>query len=114
MCTACTWDVRASLTGFNYYCDTLNNTTRYREGILRMITNHGLSIQIARIEILSLHKLTVKHFTSLEEAYDAADVLVKTQRASPAFAGIADLWPDQIFPDMKQLDQFYYANHEGT
>jgi len=57
--------------------------------------------------------LKPKDFGTPEEAYAAADVLVKTQRALPVFSRTAEMYPDQLLGS-KQLDQFYYFLHAGT
>jgi len=67
----------------------------------------------ARIQILAYHGLTLSSFSTAQEAYDAADVLIAKQRSQELFQNVADAFPDQIV-GVKQLDQFYYFSHEGT
>ena len=65
----------------------------------------------ARIEVLSLKKLTVDHFPSLVEAFEAADALVK--RCAEDFPELVAKNPPRLFPDMPQLDQFFFIEQTG-
>ena len=72
----------------------------------------NLSHVWSRIEILELYKLKPKHFTSMEEAFKAADALVAKQKAE--MPSIEEQYPAMLFPNMPSLDQFYYVNSSGT
>ena len=65
----------------------------------------------ARIEILDTVKLTVAHFESMQQAFEAADKMVEQRRVEvPKLAET----PDKIFPGFPQLDQFWFAEFKGT
>jgi hypothetical protein len=65
-----------------------------------------------RIEILDCHKLKPDHFASMEEACNAADVMVSGLKAN--WPLMAEEHPDILIPGVPMLDQFWYFKHEGT
>ena len=65
----------------------------------------------SRIQVLQCHGLGADDFESSEKAYEAADTLIATQRQT--INGVEEAHPDIIFPGVKQLDQFWYAQCKG-
>ena len=70
-------------------------------------------VSLSRMEILDAHGLKLGHFNNQEDAWTNADRLIEVQRALPTFASITDVYPD-IVEGFKNLDRFYYVNHEGA
>ena len=68
-------------------------------------------IAYARIEALDYKKLSLEHFPSLVEAFEAADVLFK-QCAENHPEQVAN-HPPILFPGMPQLDQFWLIENTG-
>ena len=64
------------------------------------------------MEILDCHKLKPEHFSSMEEALKAADVMVALLKENNP--GLEDAHPDIKVPGVPLLDQFYYFKAEGT
>ena len=64
------------------------------------------------MEILDCHKLSKDHFSTMEEANRAADIMVAGLKAN--FPHMEEEHPDVTVPGMSMLDQFWYFKHEGT
>ena len=74
--------------------------------------NCNLSLSILRIQILATRGLAPNDFNTVEEANIAADLLVKDfHHKYPAKKA---LHPDIIFAGQPMLDQFWFAEHNGT
>ena len=74
--------------------------------------NCNLSLSILRMQILATRGLAPKDFNTGEEANIAADLLVKDfHHKYPAKKA---LHPDIIFAGQPMLDQFWFAEHNGT
>ena len=55
--------------------------------------------------------LTVQDFQTQEEAFKAADDLIKLFQEM--YPDLKEKHPDQLFPDMPQLDSFWFAEFKG-
>ncbi len=80
------------------------------EHYLNMCNNVKLILQL-RTAILKCKGLAMDDFKDASDAFKAADMIIKAQRAE--FPHIHEDHPDILCPGMKMLDEFWYVNVTG-
>ena len=65
-----------------------------------------------RTGVLKLHDLTIKDFSSMEDAMKGADQLIAFQRQNQIAVEVWQQHPDEIVGDIL-LDRFWYCKDAG-